>query len=144
MARAVATNVSAEVSVPWRVPLLALAFVSLFLGVAAGLARLGFAEPAQGLSVLHGPLMVSGFFGTVIGLERAVALSRRWAYLGPLLAGLGGAVAILGGSAQIVALLFAAGGAILSAASFVIYRQQRELFTLTLALGATCWLLGNL
>jgi len=23
-----------------------------------------FAEPAAGLSVLHGPLMVSGFFGT--------------------------------------------------------------------------------
>ena len=146
MPPAVAANVSPEVSVPWRVPLLVLAFISLFLGVAAGLARLGwlFAEPAEGLSVLHGPLMVSGFFGTVISLERAVALSRRWAYLGPLLSGLGGGIAILGGSAQLAALLFAVGGAILSAASFVIVRQQRELFTLTLALGATCWLLGNL
>ena len=88
--------------------------------------------------------MVSGFFGTVISLERAVALSRRWAYLGPLLAGLGGGVAILGGSAQLAAAPLRAGQHHLVGASFVIYRQQRELFTLTLALGATCWLLGNL
>jgi len=128
------------------VPLLALGFASLFVGVAAGLARLGwpFAEPAAGLAVLHGPLMVSGFFGTVISLERAVALSRRWAYLGPLFAGLGGVVAILGGSAQLAALFFSAAGAVLSIASFLIVRQQRELFTLTLALGATAWLIGNL
>lgn len=141
-----APSVTTDVSVPWRVPLLVLAFLSLFLGAAAGLARLGWplADPVQGLSSMHGPLMVSGFFGTVISLERAVALSRRWAYLAPLFAGLGGASAILGGSVQLAAVLFTAGGAILSAASFVIYRRQRELFTLTLALGATCWLLGNL
>ena len=139
-------NVTGDFSVRWRAPLLLLAFISLFAGVAAGLARLGwlFAGPAQSLSAMHGPLMVSGFFGTVIALERAVALSRRWAYLAPLLAGLGGAFAMLGGSEQLAALLFAAGGAVLSAASFVIYRQQRELFTLTLVLGAACWLLGNL
>ena len=141
-----AVETTAEISVPWRVPLLVLAFASLFLGVAAGLARLGwlFPQPVAELAGVHGPLMASGFFGTVISLERAVALSRRWAYLGPLLAGLGGVLAVLGGPPQFAALLFATGGAVLSAASFVIYRQQRELFTLTLALGAACWLFGNL
>ena len=33
--------------------------------------------------------MICGFFGVVIGLERAVAIGRWWAYAGPLLAGLG-------------------------------------------------------
>ena len=86
----------------------------------------------------------TGSWGLVPGGGGGSPPPRRWAYLGPLLAGLGGGVAILGGSAPIAAFLFAAAGAILSAASFVIVRQQRELFTLTLALGASCWLLGNL
>lgn len=57
-----------------------------------GLWRLGWAFPlpaslaAQG-AAFHGPLMVSAFFGTVIALERAVALATGWAYLGPALAG---------------------------------------------------------
>ncbi|HJS36788.1 MAG TPA: hypothetical protein VJ789_01515, partial [Burkholderiales bacterium] len=59
----------------WRLPLLALGFLSLALGVAGGLVRLGAEIPAPpGAIALHGPLMVSGFLGTVIGLERAVAL----------------------------------------------------------------------
>ena len=69
---------------PWRVPLLLLAFASLFLGIDAGLARLGWASPGAALAAAHGPLMASGFFGTVISLERAVALGRRWAYAAPL------------------------------------------------------------
>ena len=64
-----------------RAPLLALGFASLLAGIAGGLARLGF-EPMpvsdEGV-VLHGALLASGFFGTVIALERAVALDRAWA-----------------------------------------------------------------
>ncbi len=126
--------------------MLVLAFASLFAGMAAGLARLGwpFPAPVAELGVLHGPLMASGFFGTVIGLERAVALSRRWGYLGPLLSGSGAAAGILGVPFAAAPALIAIGSAVLLAASVMFYRRQRELFTLTLALGALCWLLGNL
>ena len=58
-----------------RVPLLVLGFAALAFGIAGGLVRLGSAIPAPaGAIALHGALMVSGFLGTVIGLERAVAL----------------------------------------------------------------------
>jgi hypothetical protein len=126
--------------------LLVLAFVSLFLGMAAGLARLGwpFPPPVVELAALHGPLMVCGFFGTVISLERAVALSRPWGYLGPLLTGLGAAAGILGLPFAAAPLLVAMGSAVLTAVSVAFFRRQRELFTLTLALGGLCWLLGNL
>ncbi len=126
--------------------MLVLAFASLFAGIAAGLARLGwtFPPPVAELAALHGPLMACGFFGTVIGLERAVALSRRWGYLGPLLTGLGAAAGIVGASFAAVPILIALGSAVMTAVSLVFYRRQRELFTLTLALGALCWLLGNL
>ncbi len=136
---------SAEVPVAWRLPLLVLAFASLFAGMAAGLARMGwvFPVPVAELAALHGPLMASGFFGTVIGLERAVALSRRWGYAGPLLTGLGAAAGILGAPFAIAPILVLTGSTVLLAASAVFYLRQRELFTLTLALGAACWVLGN-
>lgn len=137
---------SADVPVAWRVPLLVLAFASLFVGMAAGLARLGwlFPAPVADLAALHGPLMASSFFGTVISLERAVALSRRWGYFGPLLTGLGATAGIIGAPFAAAPMLVVMGSAVLLAASLVFYRRQRELFTLTLALGAACWLLGNL
>jgi len=135
-----------QVAVAWRVPLLVLAFASLFVGMATGLARLGWPLPAPvaDLAVLHGPLMACGFFGTVISLERAVALSRPWGYLAPLLAGLGAAAGVAGLPFGVAPLLVAIGSAVMGAVSLAFFRRQRELFTLTLALGALCWLLGNL
>lgn len=38
----------------------------------------------------HGPIMVLGFLGCVISLERAVALRAAWGYAAPLLLGIGG------------------------------------------------------
>ena len=80
----------------WRLPLLALGFVSLVFCIAGGLARLAPSMDVWPPAVaLHGALMVCGFFGTVIALERAVALGRLWAYAAPLSAGLGGILVLL-------------------------------------------------
>ena len=61
-----------------RFPLLLLGFVALIVGVGAGLARLGWTMPDISVAsvTIHGPLMVCGFFGVVITLERAVAMAR--------------------------------------------------------------------
>ncbi len=127
-----------------RVPLLILGFAGLAVGVGAGLARLGWSVPVAiaAAAALHGPLMICGFFGVVIALERAVAIGRRWAYSGPLLAG-AGCVAAIAGALAFAAGLFLAGSLVLLAASVDILRRQRALFTLTLALGAACWAIGN-
>lgn len=127
-----------------RAPLLILGFLGLLVGVVAGLARFGWSVPASVVSVtpLHGPLMVCGFFGVVIALERAVAIGRLWAYLGSLLAGLGGLFTVVG-VATIGQWLFFAGSLVLLAASLDIFRRQSALFTFTMALGALCWSAGN-
>lgn len=127
-----------------RAPLLVLGFASLVLGTAAGLARLAWEVPAGALAAVHGPLMVCGFFGTVILLERAVALARRWAYLGPLAAGCGGLALILGAPPTAAQLLLALGSAVLLAGSVSVFLRSRTLFTFTLAAGAASWLIGNL
>ncbi len=129
----------------YRLPMLILGFAALGLGVGAGLARLGwnFPLPSPGLVLLHGPLMVSGFFGTLISLERAVALGRRWAYAAPALAGLGSAALVAGAPVIAGALLIAGGSVIMLLASLSVWLRQRAIFTATLALGAASWLAGN-
>ncbi|MGE3725663.1 MAG: hypothetical protein AB7I41_08940 [Candidatus Sericytochromatia bacterium] len=69
----------------------------LLLGSYAGLHRLGLPLPGAWAG-FHGPLMVCGFLGTLIGLERAVHLGSRWALLVPLSAFLG-ALSLLAGHA---------------------------------------------
>lgn len=135
-----------DLGVPFRLPLLIMGFISLAAGVGAGLLRLGWAVPfpPAGLMPLHGPLMILGFLGTVIGLERAVALGRHWAYAGPLLTGLGGLSLLLGFPQAIGAAAIACGSAVLLTGSILIVRRQRELFMVTMTLGAASWLAGNL
>jgi hypothetical protein len=128
----------------WRVPLLVLGFAGLIVGAGAGLARLGWTVPAVAIaaSALHGPLMICGFFGVVIALERAVAIGHLWAYAAPLCAGLGG-VAAAAGATSVAPWLFVAGSLGFVAASIDVWRRQRALFTFTLGLGALCWTIGN-
>jgi hypothetical protein len=127
----------------WRLPLLALGFVSLVLGVTGGLARLtpALGAPAAAMA-LHGALMVSAFFGTVISLERAVALGRPWAYGAPLCAGLGGVALAAGFAAAGLALQLAA-AALFAAANLVLLRRQVSLEGAALLAGAGAWLAGN-
>ena len=119
-----------------------LGFVSLAFGVAGGLARLSpLGVPATALA-LHGPLMVSAFFGTVISLERAAALGRPWAFAAPLAAGLGGAALLLGAAMAGFALMVLA-AAVFVLCGVVIMRRQPSLETAALLAGAAAWLAGN-
>ena len=134
------------VPVPYRLPMLILGFVSLAVGIGAGLVRLGFGFPLPSAALvgLHGPLMVSGFFGTLISLERAVALGSRWAYGGPLFAALGAGALIAGAPPVAGAALLGVASLFLTFASLSVFRRQRAIFTGTLLLGAVSWFVGNL
>jgi hypothetical protein len=77
--------------VRWRLALLLLGGASMLLGLAAGLMLLGLPVPitTERLLEVHGQLMIVGFLGTVIALERAIALRQAWAYAAPLATGVG-------------------------------------------------------
>ena len=90
----------------------------------------------------HGPLMVAGFLGTVIGLERAVALGRLWAYAAPFATGLG-AMALAAGAPG-GAWLMALGSAVMVLVFVEIVRAQAAVFTAVMALGACSWLAGQI
>lgn len=124
-----------------RLPFLMLGAVALFAGLASGLGRLDWALPAAAAH-LHGPLMVCGFFGTVIGLERAVALNRKWTFAAPGATALGGLALLLGVEAA-GAVLLTLGSLVFLTMAMVVVRKQPEPFTRLLALGAAMWLAGN-
>lgn len=129
-----------------RLPLLFLGMISLVAGVLSGLTRLAVEVPAAAASQagMHGALMIAAFFGTVISLERAVALARGWAYLAPLGAGLGGLSLLIGAPLPASQALLTLAAAVMSLGSGLIFVRQRAMFTATLAIGALAWLVGNL
>lgn len=129
-----------------RLPILLLGMLSLFGGVLAGLARLAWDVPVVAAAAAggHGALMISAFFGTVISLERAVALGRRWAYLAPAAAGAGGVALLAGAPLALAQLLAVAAAIVMVAASVQVLRRLVAPFTIVLAIGALCWLVGNL
>ena len=126
-----------------RLPLLALGLVCLVFGITGGLARLTPALAAPSAAIgWHGALMVSAFLGTVIALERAVALGGWWPFAAPLSAGLGGLL-VLGGMHAAGLALLAGAGVVFALCSAVFLYRQPSVETATLAAGALAWLAGN-
>jgi hypothetical protein len=99
--------------------------------------------PNSHFLLVHGPLMVVGFLGTLIGLERAVALQRSWAYGIPILAGLSVIGALLTLPIQVSALLAATASVLLIAVFITLYRQYPSEHFIIMALSALAWLVGN-
>jgi hypothetical protein len=122
-----------------------LAASALLFGMWAGLIRLGWVLPAlqPSLPMLHGPLMVCGFLGTLIGLERAVGTGYKWAYAGPALTALGAALALFGAPAPIGPLLITLGSVITFVVLLTLVRVLPALFTAVIALGGLTWVIGN-
>jgi len=128
-----------------RFPLLATALLALLAGLWAGLLRLGWSLPLSppDFSLTHGPLMVCGFLGTLIGVERAVALGRPWTYLGPLFTAAGALAMVTGIAGSFAPMTFSLGSAGLLVMFGLIIRAQPALFTVTMAVGAVAWFVGN-
>lgn len=126
-------------------PFVALAIIALLAAMWAGLLRLGWQIPrlVETLATVHGPLMISGFVGTLVSLERAVALRLKWSYVAPLAAGLG-ALALIAGAFSLGQMLITVASAAMVAVSIAIVLRQQATFTLMLGLGAVSWLIGNL
>lgn len=133
-----------------RLPFLGLGMVVLLFGIGAGLERLGWHHGGlPALPLLHGPLMVVGFFGTLVSLERAVALKQRWAYAIPALFGLGALLALIGYQ-TVGAILWAVGSVGLVWVFVALLRIQNESFlwvmmgsALALVVGNILWLIGR-
>ena len=123
---------------------------SLIAAVAGGLLRAGVAAPpwAGGLvvdraAVAHAALMLSGFLGTVIAIERAVASRRRWAFAAPFASGIA-SLFLLAGDARTAAWLWVAAALVFAGINAAMLLRQRAAHTALMLVGAVAWLVGSL
>ena len=129
----------------FRLPLIALGGLSLLAAIWAGLVRMDWNLLIPNLSFpeTHGPLMIVGFLGTVIGLERAVALKKPWTYGAPIfsvLSALAQLFTLPDGWSQTFAVV---SSLFLLAIFFSLWRHQHESYLVIIGLGAVLWLVGN-
>ena len=76
----------------WRLLLLIPGGLALLGGLNGAMMLLDLPVPVNEVRLRdgHGIILVMGFVGTLIALERAVALRKTWGYLAPICLGLGG------------------------------------------------------
>lgn len=123
---------------------------ALLAGVLGGLLRVGLVVPGtagttwlgQG-ALAHAALMMCGFLGTVICVERAVAARRAEAWLAPLASGFAGVALLLGNPAAAGVLLVAA-ATVFVAVNVRLLMRQRAGHTALLLASACAWCVGNL
>jgi len=128
-------------------PLLFLGVLSLLFGIWVGWVRIGWQFPLYNLTLksLHGPLMVAGFLGTLISLERAVVIKKTWAYLSPLFSGLGTLALLVASRYPFpAALLYFAGSFLYLLIFLKLVRQYGGLPLIVMAVGAAQLMIGNI
>lgn len=126
--------------------MLILGIITLITAIYGGLQRMAWDLPVLNtiIPLSHGQLMVGGFLGTVIGLERAVVIKKFWSYTGPLGTGLGSLLIILDISLVGGALLITGGSIILILMFIRFIKNHPALHTGVMALGALMWFGGNI
>lgn len=125
--------------------------VAMLAGLDAALMLLGVPAPisADRLPAVHGMLLVFGFVGTLIALERAVALKHPLGFSAPALLGIGGLLLICP-LPLIVGKAVELGGVVALVGIYIpLWRRQRDDAVLIQAFGAvlavgglTLWLGG--
>ena len=132
-------------ALPRRLPLLVLGVSSLLAGLWGGLLLLGLPVPVLRAQTAadHGPLMALGFLGTVIALERAVALRRWWAFGAPIAAGAGALALLAGLPASLGWALLSVAAVIFVVVYVVVLQIAPALHVAVMAAGGVCWYLAT-
>src|SRR5690606_22227718 len=125
--------------------------IALLGGLDAALLLLGLPAPftTERLPLIHAPLMVFAFIGTLVVLERAVAARRWWGYSAPAALGLGGLALLSELPLAVGQAAFVVGLVALLAVYRVVWLRQPSMAIAVQALGAlsgliaaTLWLAG--
>lgn len=148
MARAAVRRQGSPSATIARLVFVALVAVTLVAAVAGGLLRAGVVSfsaapwvPVAGL--WHAALMIASFFGTVVAVERAVAVKLPAAFLAPLASALGG-ICLLAGRPGAGASLLVLSALVFVWISVVVVRRQSLPHTQLLLAATVMLLAGNL
>jgi len=124
--------------------LMPLILFGLLMGIVGGWIRLGYiALPIATAAVSHGLLMVGGFMGTLICLERCLVMKYKAWLLAPIL-GLLATVLFLSGYEKIGMYFLTLESVALFLVMYIQTVKHRLSELVVLCIGSICWLIGNI
>ena len=125
-----------------RLALAASGVACLVAAVLGGLARLGVPIEVPMAAANHGAIMTGGFLGTVVSLERAIALGKPYGFGAPLCAALG-ALLLVAGVREAGLVIESLAPLFLLAVGIDLARRQPQTHIVLLAVASVAWAVGN-
>ncbi len=126
-----------------RLPFMIFAFINLLMGMLAGLIRMGWNFSVTSIALHHGAIMVGGFLGTLILLEKVIPLKRKILFVFPVINAMGLLIVVPG--FYRLGLLFLLIGATGLLIVFLLYykKQPNDLSLILMIVGACCQITGH-
>jgi hypothetical protein len=126
-----------------RAPILLLAILSLLTGLGTGLSRMGWNLGILETSLHHGAIMVGGFLGTLISLEKVIPLKRKELFTVPVLSGV--SVVFFYAGLPVYSFFLLVLASLCLAGVFLYYlTKTRDVIYLLMLGGAIYWCVGNI
>ena len=126
-----------------RLPIILFAMFCLLSGLWSGLNRIGWNLNITSVSAHHGAIMVGGFLGTLIALEKIIPIKKKILYLIPVVNASSVFFFFLNQPRISIYVLIASSTAL--AFVFLYYfRKQRTIIYALMFIGAICWVTGNI
>jgi hypothetical protein len=125
-----------------RLPILLFAMFCLLSGLWSGLSRIGWNITILPITAHHGAVMVGGFLGTLIALEKIIPLKRKTLYLIPILNAIS-VIFFFANQPKIAIYTLVISSTSLAFVFLYYFRTQRTIIYILMLLGAACWLVGN-
>lgn len=125
-----------------RLPVLFFAVFCLACGLWSGLNRIGWNLSVPLIAAHHGAIMVGGFLGTLISLEKIIPLKRKSLLLIPVFNATS-VVFFFSGQPEVSIYILVCSSVALALVFFHYFRTQRSIVYLLMLAGALCWATGN-
>ncbi len=126
-----------------KLPFMLLIVASLISGILTGWFRIGFDMPVSRIYLHHGAIMTGSFLGTVILIERIVALKRKWLFSFPLI-NASSLIFYWLDWTQMAFLMLIIGAVGLFYVFFLINRIHTDIPHKVMWAGAAAWFIGNI
>lgn len=126
-----------------RLPFLLLAIFCLLTGLWTGLSRIGWDIFILPATAQHGGIMVGGFLGTLISLEKVIPLKQKYLLLIPLMSTMSVVLSLLGQRHESMILLVLASSGLTTVFIYYFSLEMSFVYGFMLA-GSISWLTGNI
>lgn len=126
----------------YLIPFLLFVFINLLFGMYSGLGRMGWTSGFLQGYLHHGAIMVGGFLGTLIALEKVIPLHKKALLVVPALSALSIFFLSSGNFSVGVSLLILASVGLMIVYGIYLYRQP-EIYMWLMLGSAACLFIGN-